>query len=86
MTDWAVRGRAHRARLKDGVIVVAVEIKEVDVEEALRECGRLTTPRTDDGRQHRKDMGRALESLVRDWAAATLDGVDPLSGVEGEQE
>jgi hypothetical protein len=64
------RDRRRKARRKSGVIVVALEIQELEVELALQNAGFLRT----DTPASREDLAGALARVVRVWAREATRG------------
>ena len=64
-TPAALKKRRYRRRLRDGICVLRVEIKEAEFAEALMLAGRLT----DRAALHREQLTRAAESVLAEFAA-----------------
>ena len=58
------RQRLHRARQRDGVIVLPVQIDEVALVEALRHSGAISPADADDREKLAEAAGRIIEEAV----------------------
>lgn len=63
-TPSAAKKRRWRARQRNGVVVLPIEVNEHDVAAAMIESGRLDERQALD----RAELKRAAEILVREWA------------------
>jgi hypothetical protein len=61
----ALKKRAYRRRLRDGVIVLQIEITECDLAEAMIASERLSEVDTLD----RGKLAAAVSAVLREWAA-----------------
>ena len=64
-TPAAVKKRRYRRRLKDGVIVLQVEVSECELAEAMILSSRLSSAEALD----RARLTHAAELVLREWAA-----------------
>jgi hypothetical protein len=64
----ALKKRRYRRRLRDGVIVLKLEICEVDLVEALLLSGRLGNAAA----EARSALERAAEDVLTEWCARWL--------------
>ncbi|WP_374634385.1 hypothetical protein [Ferrovibrio sp.] len=72
----AARNRRRRARAKAGMVVLAVEVEEFALADALIETGRLSET------ECRKELARAISKLIADWeSSVTRNAVDPVACV-----
>jgi hypothetical protein len=63
-TPAALKKRRYRRRLRDGVIVINVQVKEAELAEALMLAGRLT----DQAALRRDQLTRAAENILVEFA------------------
>jgi hypothetical protein len=68
MSSAALRAKRHRARAKDGRVVLMVEVDEIALAEQLVEAGLLERQDSDD----RKAIAAALQVVVDLWAAGSV--------------
>jgi hypothetical protein len=62
-TPAAQKKRRYRKRLRDGVIVLPLEVREHELVEALLVAGWLTEIQT----TRREELTRAGENIVAEW-------------------
>jgi hypothetical protein len=62
-TPAALKKRRYRRRLRDGKIVLKLEVDECELAEALIAAERLTEAES----TQRDALTRATESMLRDW-------------------
>jgi hypothetical protein len=62
-TPAAIKKRKYRRRLRDGLIVLPIEVSETELAEALIASERLS----EDDTASRDALTRATETVVREW-------------------
>jgi len=64
-TPAALKKRRYRKRLRDGVIVLPIEVPEAELAEAMIASERLTEAET----TRRDALTHAAEDVLREWCA-----------------
>jgi len=67
-TPSAVKKRRYRRRLRDGLVVLQLEVHEHDLAEALLAAGRLDAAAA----EARGALERAAEEVLAEWCARWL--------------
>ena len=62
-TPEALKKQRYRRRLRDGLIVLPIEVRECELAEAMLRSERLTERQA----ASRDELKRATEDVVREW-------------------
>jgi hypothetical protein len=67
-TAAAIKKRRYRRRLRDGLVVLRLEVRECELAEALLAAGRLDAAAA----LRRRELERASEGMLVEWCARWL--------------